>query len=151
MKVLYSFFSIVLTFFILLGCLILDALLSKKVIYELLVLINKGNIFNINIIFFIFALVFLCSFVIIFLLFIKKNSKYIASSFLASGICVIFFTLFFSRFNIVKNFYFASNDFSSLVKNSFRNIAITNFLVGFLLILITIIYFIRRNKNEKEF
>jgi len=150
MRILYSFLSVILTLLLLLKCVLLDVLVSKKAITAFCDMINK-NLFEINVIFFIFILAFLCSSAIILLLYIRKNSKYIISSFLASGISIMFFTLFFSGFDIVKNFYFASNEFSELVKNCFKNIALTNFSVSFLLILLTIIYFIRRKKDEKEF
>ena len=150
MRVLYSFLSLVLTFFILLFCVALDVLVARDAIYESLSFINKVEYFNLNIILFVFALVFLCGFGIIFLLYIRKNSKYIVSSFLASGVAIFFFTVFFNSFDIVKSFYFASNEFSSMMRSSFRNISVTNFSVGGLLILITFIYFIRRNKYEEE-
>jgi len=150
MKILYSFLSVLLTLLILLECALLDVVVSHKAINEIFKLVNR-EFFGINIIFFVFMLAFLCSFVIIFLLYKRKSSKYIVSSLFASGVAIVFFTLFFSGFDIVKNFYFASNEFSELVKSSLKNIAITNFSLGILLIVVTIIYFIRRRKDEKEF
>lgn len=149
MKVVYSFLSLLLTVFIVSIFGILDIILFKDVVVQIFNLINR-NIFDFNMLFLILGIVFLCSFVIIFLLYIRKNSKYIISSVLASAISVMFFTCFFGRFDIVKNFYFASNEFSQLVKNTLLNVSITNFSISLLLIIISIIYFIRRNKNEKE-
>ena len=147
MKIIYSFLSLLLTGFILLGCLICDVIIGQDAILEFSKLINK-NFFEINIIFLILIIDFFCIFGIILLLHMRKNSKYTRSSIFASGISIIFFTLFIYQFDIVKKFYFASNEFSTLVKSAFKNICITNFSIGLLLI---IIIFIRRNKNEKKF
>lgn len=150
MKGLYSFLSLLLTAFILVGCVLLDVIIGKEILYEFLSLIDKADVFKLNLILFVFSLVFLCGFGIIFVLYIRKNSKYIMSSFVASGFAIMFFTMFFNSFDIVKNFYFASNEFSLAVKSSIRNISIANFSIGGLLILITIFYFIRRNKYEEK-
>lgn len=148
MRILSSFLSIIMTLLILVTCASLDLILSKDAIIAGLDLIGKNN-FNFNIILLGFSLVFFCTFVIIFLM-SRKNSKYFMSSILASAISIIFFTLFFGSFDIVKNFYFASNEFSALVKGCFTNIFIANFSISLLLILFMIIYFIRRRKNEKK-
>lgn len=150
MRVLYSFLSLVLTLFILLECVVLDVFIGREAIYEIFSLVNKVEYFKLNIILFVFSLVFLCGFGIIFLLYIRKNGKYIVSSFFTSGIAILFFTIFFNNFDIVKSFYFASNEFSLIIRTWFRNISVTNFSLGILLILITIIYFIRRSKYEEK-
>ena len=120
-------------------------ILCKAPILQGLSLIGKNN-FDFNIIFFAFALVFFCTFVIIFLL-SRKNGKYFMSSILASAISIAFFSVFISQFDIVRNFYFASNEFSLLVRGDFTKIFIANFSISFLLIFIMIIYFFRRRKK----
>ena len=148
MKILYSFLSVVLTLLIVAGIALIDVFVAKDAIVAGLEIINK-NFFDFNVILFVILLDFLCAFGIISVLYVKKNSKLAISSLFASSLAIIFFTLFFGRFGIVKNFYFISNEFSQLVRSAFRNIGITNFSLSALLILLTILYFIRRNKDEK--
>ena len=145
MTVLYSFLSIISTLLIIITCTLIDVILCKAPILQGLSLIGKNN-FDFNIIFFAFALVFFCTFVIIFLL-SRKNGKYFMSSILASAISIAFFSVFISQFDIVRNFYFASNEFSLLVRGDFTKIFIANFSISFLLIFIMIIYFFRRRKK----
>ena len=149
MKKLYSFFSLLLTITIMLIVFLTDILLIKNVIYEVLSLLNING-FNISIIIGSLAVVLLFSFVIILLLYRKKNTMYVISSFLASSLSIGFFTLFFSSFDIVKKFYFLSNEFSELVKSSFNKIVVINLVICFVLTIISVIYLLRRRKNEKE-
>ena len=158
MKVLYSILSLVCALFILRGYGAIDLVISKDAVAMGLEIIGKTewiNLLNFKQILLIISLAFLCGFVIIYLLYIKNGKKYILSSLMASSISVIFFTLYISSFNIVKNFYVASKEFSDSVKLVFNRIFTFNILSSFAVILIILIYFIckliRRNKNEKEF
>lgn len=158
MKILYSILSLIIAIGLIISCLMTDIILSREAVFGALEMVGKTELyklFDINKIFLIISLAFLCSFVIIILLYIKNGKKYIWSSLLASAISVLFFTLYFNSFNVIKNFYLVSKEFSDIVKLSFNKIFVFNMSVSLAVILISVFYLIRklirRKKDEKEF
>lgn len=158
MKILYSILSLIITIGLIICCLMTDIILSREAVLGALEIVGKTELykmFDFSKIFFIISLAFLCSFVIIILLYIKNGKKYIWSSLLASAISVLFFTLYFRSFNVIKNFYLVSKEFSDIVKSSFNNIFVFNMSFSLAVIFISVFYLIRklirRNKYEKEF
>jgi len=158
MNILYFVLSLISTVGIVLGCGAIDLFIGRDEIYKAFELIGKINVYNLlhfDKIFLIISLAFLCSFVIIILLYVKNGKRYIFSSLLASGISILFFTLYFRSFDIVKNFYVVSKEFSQIIKSTFNTISVFNIVLSSLLIFINVIYLIciiiRRKKNEKEF
>ena len=159
MKILYSILSLIIAVGLIAGCALIDLVISKDSIFGTLEIIGKTELYNLldfGKIFLIISLAFLCSFGIIILLYIKNGKKYILSSLLATSLSIIFFTLYFRSFDLIKNFYVVSEEFSKLVKSTFDNIFAFNIIFSFAVILIIIInlirkVIIRRNKDEKEF
>lgn len=159
MKILYSILSLIVAIGLIVGCTLIDLVISKDVILAGLGIIGKAELFNMldfGKIFLVISIAFLCSFGIIVVLYIKNGKKHILSSLLASSVSIIFFTLYFRSFELVRNFYLVSEEFSKLVKITFNNIFTFNLIFSFAVILLVIIslickVIIRRNKDEKEF
>ena len=155
MILLYSLLSFLLTCLITSVCITTSGLWLKDAINMAFDIININNFLNFKLIFFAYIIAFFCISGIMLLLVIKNKVEFLCSSLISSGIVVLIFSWFFSSFNVVKNFYFASNDFSNIVRLGLKKFFFTNILLGSIILIISssfifVKFFVGRKEYEKE-
>ncbi len=155
MILVYSLLSLVLTCLISFVCITTSGFWLKDAIYMLLEIVHVNNFFAIKLILLAYIIAFFCIFGIMVLLAFKKKVEFLCSSLMSSGIVVLIFSWFFSSFNVVKNFYFVSNDFSNIVRIALKKFFFTNILLGSIILIISssfifVKFFVGRKEYEEE-
>lgn len=147
MHVVYSLFSVILSMCILLVGVVLGSFWCKDVAVKIMTELSVYNNLYFYLILFVFSVALLVIFGIM-LLFIKSKMKYyLSSSLIASGISMLLFSLFFRNFNIIKNFYFISTEFSNEVKMSLEYFFMTNIILGSIILVLGIIMLYKNFKQ----
>jgi len=155
MVILYSLLSLLLTFLIVAFCMVTGSFWLNDAVNMFFDITGKNNFIDFKAILFAYIIAFFCIFGIMLLLVIKKKVEFLCSSLISSGIVLLIFSWFFSSFNVIKNFYFASNDFSNIVRTGLKNFFFTNILLGSIILIISssfifVKFFVRRKVYEEE-